>query len=219
MRIQIAPFQVVTVSPPGQLPQAVVDLLKATDYGVWALGILSQYAPTLRLTATGAPASYNPQTSLVLVNTSLQPAVVASYLTHEMYHVQRDKTGASGNPKTMAKQQYVDTMVSEEIKGTVYGYHVFFELDQNGKVPPSCPRPDHYYDFKSAYLHARESKIKDDPSANYTQIRDYALGIGEKVMRFWIVQQRDPGANALESYPEYYARDWERMNRPVTPRP
>lgn len=213
MLIAVAPFQLVTVTPPALLPQAVVDLLNSTDYGVWALGVFTRCAPMLRLTTTGAPASYNPQISQVLVNTSLQPAVVASYFTHEMYHVQQDKTGASGNAKTMAKQIYVDTMVNEEIAGTSYGYHVFFELDRNGKLPANCALPEHYVDFKRVYLQARDRKIQSDPAATYTDIRDYAFQFGQRVMRFWIVEQRDPGANAWESYPEYYARDWERQNR------
>jgi hypothetical protein len=213
MLIVVAPFQLVTVTPPAQLPSAVVDLLKAADYGQWALAAFSQYAPTLRLVTTGAPASYTPQTSQLLLNTSLQPAVISSYFTHEMYHVRQDKTGASGNAKTMAKQTYVDTMVNEEIRGTAYGYHVFFELDRNGKLPPNCPLPEHYLDFKRAYIQARDRKLQSDPTATYTDVRDYAFQFGERVMRFWIVEQGNPGANTWETYPDYYARDWERQKR------
>lgn len=177
MLFPIAPFQLVTVSPPVQLPKDVIDLLQQTKWGTWALGVFKKYSPALHWNPDpkAAPALYDATADVCRINPKLASPIIASYFTHEMYHVQQAKTGKSGDVTSKDRKKYVDTMVMEEIQGTLFGYLMFLELDQKGQIPTSCRRPLYYLDFKCTHPSAQAYKLRQDPTASPEDLHAFAV--------------------------------------------
>ena len=197
---------------PNQLPQVVIDLLQQTDGGRWSIKVFQKYSVPLILTKTGRPAYYDANNNSCTVNIGLAPAVVASYFVHEMYHVEREKSGKGGDPKKMEKDPFIKKMVNEEIQGTIRGYQAYLELEQKGQVPANTPLPPRYDSYKRSYNGGREEARKSSPAATEAELHAAGLKNAAESIR-WYVLEGGLGPFEGVTYGQFYASEWNKAQR------
>ncbi|MDR0792150.1 MAG: DUF4157 domain-containing protein [Chitinophagaceae bacterium] len=205
-----------TQNPPQQtnpqLPQPIVDLLQRTSDGQAAINNFTTYNVTLILTKSGRPAFYDANSNTCTVNDALPVGIVASYFIHEMFHVQQEKTGKSGDAKKMDKSTFVNTMVNEEITGTIKGYQAYMELEQADKIPKDSPRPPRYNSFKSAYDYGREKAKEANPKASEADLKKAGLENAGNAVR-WYVKEGGLAPFQGLKYSQYYGAEWEKAQK------
>ena len=201
-----------------QLPQVVAGLLQRTEEGRWALNVMRTNGVTLILSndKNAAAAYYRAKDNSCTLNTSLAPEVVASYFVHEMYHAERKATGKTGDPRKMQKEEYVKTMVEEEIQGTVRGYTAHLELEKKGQLPPNASFPPRFDFFRSAYNTGRDLARKANAGASEPELHRAGLSRAEAAIRYFVKERglgpfAGPGGLGI-TYGEYYSADWEKAH-------
>lgn len=185
--------------------------------GQHAMQVRSTYGISL-VWLTGGAASYDGG-SKCMINSTLPAGVAAGYFVHEMYHVERKKTGASPDAdatsaqartaddatRARLKKEYVDRMVNEEIEGTVRGFE-----SRIGQPGPLMPGEDKY---RSTYNYWIKNG-KDDAGAKAMGRMRVALMI-RPTDGSW----PELAGGKFESYEMYYRRIWDEANRPGAANP
>jgi hypothetical protein len=201
-----------TVMP---IPANVETLFKKCDTGVAALKIFTDNKLDVETTSEGAIAYFDPgdakRKKKVVLNISKPAAVIAAYFCHEMNHANMNITGKTGDAKKDAKDAYVSKMVQEEADGTATGFRCFFELERKGLTTGVNP-PDRYDFYKRAFENGKKKKAEADPKATDADLDAAGFAAGARMARA-LINDRFLGPNQIESYAEYYKRDWAMQNK------
>ncbi|MFL5338885.1 MAG: DUF6782 family putative metallopeptidase [Gemmataceae bacterium] len=190
------------------LPPSVENLLKQSETGQAALKYFNDNKLDLETKTEGAIAYFDPgdgaaRKKKMVLNTSKPAAMVAAYFCHEMYHAKMNITGNTGDAKKDTQDDYVEKMVQEEADGTAIGFRCYYELEKKGLATGTAP--DRYDFYKRAVEAGQKSAGTADPdAAGFTK--------GTKMARA-LINDRFLGPNAIQSYSEYYKRDWVLQNR------
>lgn len=195
------------------IPANVETLLKQSDTGVAALAFFNANAIEIETTNAGAIAWFDPSGAKkkIVLNTSKPAAVVAAYFCHEINHARMFVNGTTADPKKETKDDYVKKMVKEEADGTTLGFRSFLELERKGLTTGVNP-PDRYDMYKRAFENGRKAKKEKDPNATEAEMDAMGFSYGARMVKYCI-DERFLGPNSIESYSEYYARDWAQQNR------
>ena len=197
------------------IPANVEALLKQSDTGIAALKIFTDNKIEIETSSEGAIAYFDPgdatRKKKVVLNVSKPAAVVAAYFCHEMNHAKVNAAGTSGDAKKDDIETYVSKMVGEEAAGTDIGFRCFLELERKGRTTGVNP-PDRYDMYKRAFERGRKLKAEKDPAASEADLDAAGYALGKQMSRA-LINDRFLGPNKIESYAEYYKRDWRMQNR------
>jgi len=190
------------------LPANVENLLKQCDAGVAALKIFTDNKIDVQTTTEGAIAFFDPSGGAgklkVVLNTSKPAAIVAAYFCHEMNHAQMYVGKTTADAMKDDVDTYVEKMVQEEADGTAIGFRCYLELERKGLATGVAP--DRYDFYKRAFESGRKKATSgvDPDTAGFAN--------GAKMARA-LINERFLGPNSIESYADYYRRDWHMLRR------
>ncbi|WP_309112834.1 DUF6782 family putative metallopeptidase [Saccharothrix sp.] len=182
-----------------------MSILGSTPEGRHALEVQNEHGITLSWVDGGA-ASYDGDSRCTL-NLNMDAARLAGYFVHEMYHVERKKSGASPDADASPdEQQYVDRMVEEEIEGTVLGFQS--RIGQSGPLMPG----EEFY--RLAYQDAKKQALAG--GADAATAEEAARSAARRVVRH-LIRPTDGSwpriaPSTLESYEMYYHRVWRKSH-------
>src|SRR5262249_4454520 len=139
------------------------------------------------------------------LNTSKPAAMVAAYFCHEMFHARKNADGTTADAMKDDKDAYVEKMVQEEADGTATGFRCYLELEQKGLT--SGVAPDRYDFYKRAVESGRKKASEQDKCWVEGGIEACGFATGARMARA-LINDRFLGPNSIESYADYYKRDW-----------
>jgi hypothetical protein len=184
-----------------QKKKSLLAALAKTPQGQHALEVKDKYQITL-VWQDGGAAAFDGGSQCSL-NQTLDVAVLAGYLVHEMYHVERQKTGASPDADMSAdEREYVDRMVNEEIEGTALAFEA-----RIGVYGPLMPGEEYY---RLVYENQQKKSMAGgkDASTADAEAKAAARRVVPHLIRPQDGSQQRIGPNMLESYEMYYRRVW-----------
>jgi hypothetical protein len=189
-----------------QKEKAMMEMLASTPQGQQATSTRDKYGIMLSWVDSGA-ASFDGSNRCYL-NQNLDTEVIAGYFIHEMYHVDRKKSGTSPDADVSpVEQEYVDRMVNEEIEGTVVAYE-----SRIGSSGPPMPGEEYY---RTVFKSAKESALSNGADASVADSKGREAG--RKVVPQLIRPQDGTWAriapNQFESYDMYYHRVWKKSHK------
>ena len=192
------------------IPANVEALLKKSDTGIAALTYFNANKIDIETTSDGAIAYFDPGDAThkkkIVLNVSKPPAIVAAYFCHEMNHYKMNLTGKTADALKDDKDTYVSTMVGEEAAGTAIGFRAYYELESKGETTGVNP-PDRYDFYKRAVESGKKEKAEADPDSSEADRQAAGFTKGARMARA-LINDRFLGPNKIESYEEYYKRDW-----------
>jgi hypothetical protein len=184
------------------IPANVENLLKQCDTGVAALKIFTDNKIEVETTNAGAIAFFDPGDAThkkkVVLNVAKPASMVAAYFCHEMNHARMNITGKTADANKDDMDTYVEKMVQEEADGTAIGFRCYLELERKGLTAGVAP--DRYDFYKRAFENGRKQAAGADGDAA-------GFAVAAKMARA-LINDRFLGPNTLQSYAEYYRRDW-----------
>ncbi len=196
---------------PDQARSALISSLGETDLGRKAAAIFNKYGVGIVWGESGT-AGFEDRTNVVHLNRKMAPYELAAYFIHEMHHAQQFNSGASKGPETYAsteKQQYVNTMVNEEVEATFLQFESIYQAG-GGSLPYAGTRQD----LVPMYVRVRKDWIarhlKDNPG-DHEGAETLSKEKGKALIRYWF-QRHTRGTspeiapNIVETYRQYYER-------------
>ena len=188
-------------------------VLKSVPSGVDALGIKSKHQVSVEFSSLTAVASFLPDTNKCLVNPKLSAKVAASYFIHEMNHAARFHTGQSPKAEDTEQAKFVDTLVQEEIDGTVKQFEAALELSPSADMGLPCETW-----YRGAYKSTKEKALKE--SKTEAEAHQLGLANGKRMVKYLIDPPNNEwprlAPNTYESYRMYYTREWKSKNKSKT---
>ncbi len=191
--------------------------LSFSKYGWEAMGILKDNKVTLtfKTDPKDAVAGYVPATNTVFVNLAMPSYEVAAYFVHEMYHASQFHGKRSPKATSMGENEWVKTMVDEEIDGTVKGFMHKLSLESFHRAPED-DKPAGMGKFRGAYTYGYKLAIEAGKSPITARLEGIERG---RRMVDWMMKRpskrtaADLGPNKFDTYDEYYRREWQQTNR------
>jgi hypothetical protein len=195
--------------------------LSFSKYGWEAMAILkdNNISLSFKTDPKDAVAGYVPATNSAFVNLAMPSYEVAAYFVHEMYHASQFHGKRSPKPTSMAEDKWVETMVDEEIDGTVKGFMHKLALERFGRAPEN-DKPAGMGKFRGAYTYGY--KLAIEAGKTPVKAREEGIERGRRMVD-WMMKRPskrtapDLGPNKFDTYEEYYRREWQQTNRPKTP--
>jgi hypothetical protein len=205
--------------------QQVEDFIKASATGQNALDLQKKYSVTIKW-QPGGGSYYDSSSKSMVLDSALNAEQVALNFVHEMNHAEFDKEGKGAHGKdknisTMSREEYVKSMLDEEVEGTCLSIETKMELEAAGqKVSSKYPLEDEY---RAAYEKAtgKKADAKDgDKGGAKPDAKTEAKGLddgGKKAGRTAVLKGFEDGkvltSNTNEKYPDYYGKDWDKNNK------
>ena len=213
----------------------VQDFVKASATGQNAIDLQKKYSITIKWQAGGG-SYYDSSSKSMVLDSSLNAEQVALNFVHEMNHAEFDKDGKGAHGKdknlsTMGREDYVKSMLDEEVEGTCLSIETKMELETAGqKISSKYPLEDEY---RAAYEKATgksgakkedgkrpDAKDGDKGGAKPDAAKIEAKGLdegGKKVGRAAVLKGFQDGrvltSNTNEKYPDYYGKAWDKANK------
>lgn len=188
----------------------VDKLLASTSVGAEALRVVSTNSLEVSFETSGRPAAFiiddKTGKKKIVVNKNMPVQEIAYYFVHEAHHARQSLGGASGDASKQAREEFVETMVSEESLGTALGFEFIVELKRGGGTPTK-PLPFRFEMYEDFVTRKRKSLTEDHKDWSQQKIDQSVIAWGRKFVRAMV----NDGAlrpDALHSYAEYYAHEW-----------
>jgi Putative metallopeptidase family (DUF6782) len=158
------------------------------------------------LTGPAGKGSYNSGKKIV-IDKNKTPEQAALTYVHEAHHA----VTPNADPKKMKKDDFVKSMVKEEVDGTVLSIETNNELKAAGVDTKGAKYPlgDEY---NSAKKKAIEDAKKKDPKINDADAEKIGREAGRKRVEDGFMNGEVKTSNTKESYPNYYGKRWDKNN-------
>lgn len=184
-------------------------LLQSSPTGVAAMKYLEDQRLPVKF-ARGGGSYWDGKQIVIDRSESSQEAALT--LVHEINHARASRTGTSGDILRQPRATYVETMLNEEVKGTVDSIRAKNELFIAGtKVTATFPLESEY---NLAYKKAVEDLRKGNPRATDPQVRAAGEKAGyDRVMQGFLNGEVVTSVNGAK-YPAYYGGAWDK-NHPA----
>lgn len=186
------------------------QLLKSSTTGAAAVKYLEDKKIPVKFANGGG--SYWDGKQIVIDRTqSTEEAALT--LVHEMNHAEASQGGTTGNITTQPRADYVKTMLSEEVKGTVDSIKAKNELVAAGKkVTATFPLEAEY---NAAYNKAVDDCKKANPKASAADLTAAGEKAGyDRVMKGF-KDAEVTTSTTHERYSDYYGNAWDKAHPPA----
>jgi hypothetical protein len=183
------------------------DLMARSPAGAEAIKYLDDQKIPVEFAAGGG--SYWDGSKVVIDrNESTQSAGLT--LVHELNHAKASKAGLSGNISTQPRDQYVSTMLNEEVTGTILPIKVKNELVAAGTpIAASFPLEAEY---NTAHKAAVDELKASNPKATEAELKSAGEKAGfERVLKGFKDGEVVTSTNNTK-YPDYYGGSWDRVH-------
>ncbi|MGI8542264.1 MAG: bacteriophage T4 gp5 trimerization domain-containing protein, partial [Aridibacter sp.] len=162
---------------------------------------------------------YSEDTNSMTLDSTETPQDSALTFVHEMNHAEAANEGTSADIENDTRDEYVDTLLNEEVDGTVDSIVARDELADAGHdvSGSSFPLQDEYHD---AYNDAVTDAQAANPNATAEELDEIGKEAGrDRVMEGFqngevIPSGTDEHGNDYPPYPDYYGDDWD-SNHPT----
>lgn len=128
-------------------------------------------------------------------------------IVHEVNHGISDRAGASGNAATQNRNDYRNTMIAEEVKGTVKSIEAKNELVAAGGHPSATFPLE--AEYNQAYQNAANAFRTANPGATPAQIDAAGKTAGTAAVDQGFRNGGVVTSNTGESYLDYYGKAWD----------
>jgi Domain of unknown function (DUF4157) len=164
----------------------VQEFVKASPTGQNALDLQKKYSIALKW-QPGGGSYYDASSKSMVLDSALNAEQVALNFVHEMNHAQFDQEGKGAHGKdknisTMGREEYVKSMLDEEVEGTCLSIETKMELEAAGqKVSSKYPLEDEYRAAYDKVTGGKGGAKKDaDKGADPKDAKDATKDAGSK---------------------------------------
>lgn len=179
-------------------------LLKSSATGVAAVKDLE--AQKLPVTFANGGGSYWNGAQIV-IDRGRSTDEAALSLVHELVHARAHLSGTSGQLRKQARADYVNTLLSEEVRGTVDAIRAKNELAASGKNVTGTRALENAYN--AAYKLAVDRARKANPQATAAELTTAGEQAGnDRVMKGFLDGEVVTSTTG-QTYSEYYGKAWD----------
>ncbi|GIU82510.1 MAG: type VI secretion system tip protein VgrG [Acidobacteria bacterium] len=197
---------------PGEDPRItqIRNILANSERGRHALEVYDRYGvnPTFN---PGQGSSFDHSTNTMNLDPSQSPTNSALTFVHEMNHAEVSHEHRSGDVQNQTREEYVNTMLQEEVDGTVASIEAKRELQASGTDVSGASFP-----LESEYNQAYSNAVEEARRQNPNLTDEEADAIGRAAGRARVLQGFQNGEVVTstngQNYPNYYGQIWDRAH-------
>ena len=195
----------------------VEAILKRTATGRHLLHLKETYEVNVQF-EEGGGSRFRKRTNLILLDTDRDPIEAAIFFAHEMHHAQVLHEGSQADPKSEARQAYIELKLWEEVAGMMASFQVKMELEQIG-IPVAEIRLPLENLFRWAHKVATQQARLSDPRLSEQQLESIGQAAGEQTLYDAFASGNIKTSNTHEPYPSKFGRRWDEAHHVQTVTP
>jgi len=190
---------------------SIRDVLANSEAGRHALEVYDRYSvnPTF---VPEVGSFFNGGSNTMNLDPSENTMTSALIFVHEMNHAEAYHERRSGDVTSQTRQDYVNTMLQEEVDGTVSSIEAKRELQNSGVDVSSASFP-----LEDEYNEAYNAAVNEAMRRNPNLSGEEADAIGRAAGRQRVLQGFQNGevvtSTSGENYPDYYGRRWDTVHK------
>lgn len=188
----------------------ISTVLNRIPTGRAALSLVDQYDVGIYFEA-GAGSFFNPNTNEIVIDANHEPIRAALALVHEVTHARYLYEGSTADILSDNRQEYIEKKVGEEVAGVVKSIEAKMELEAAG-IDVSELRYTLEYLYQKAYEAAINNALANAPSSDAASLEAIGREAGRQAVFKGFMNGKTWTSVTKESYPDYYGRDWDRIN-------